>query len=136
MPEIGGCRRCTVGVPIAIATDENGTTRRCLNCNAQWTEPASEDARREELTGVDETLSQGDLRALARSQGLDPDRFRTRESLADALERQAEQPTPQQAPPPESAAAAGQPAAQPAASSEPQQGAPPPPAAPTTGGTS
>lgn len=92
MPEPGGCRRCTVGVPITIASDENGETKRCLNCNAQWTEPAADEARQEELSAIHPAASLADVRDLARSRGLDPDRFRTREALVDALERQGEQP--------------------------------------------
>lgn len=91
MPKPGGCPRCGIGVPIAIAQDEAGSTFRCFNCPYQWTVPATAEAIAAEVAGITADTSLADVRALARAKGLEPDEFHTKEALIDAVSASAKQ---------------------------------------------
>ncbi|HEY2936921.1 MAG TPA: hypothetical protein VGJ25_09990 [Gaiellaceae bacterium] len=66
------CPHCTVGYPVPISGDENGTQYQCFACSYGYTVPADEALFAAELAKASADASYSKLAAIARRHGLDP----------------------------------------------------------------
>lgn len=79
------CPSCTYGNPVAIGSDENGTSYKCFHCGYGFSMPADKESQARELATVSLEVSTGTLNGIARKYGLEPDDFNSKEELHSAM---------------------------------------------------
>lgn len=79
------CPSCTIGYPIPISGDENGTVFKCFHCGFGYSIPADAESQFTELATVSADISTSKLNAVARKYGIDPSDYGTKAELHGAM---------------------------------------------------